>query len=730
MAIRLSGMVSGLDTDAMIDELVAAYSTKKDNIYKEQKTLEYKQDAWKAMNTSVYGFYSGTLSSMRFSSGYSLKTTSVSDTAKAIVSASSNAVNGTQELKITSLAKTGYLTGAKLDGVKGSSTLGELGITGSSTLAIATGGKTKEIEINESMTVDKLVSAFKDAGVNASFDEENQRFFISAKDSGADADFSLTGISDAGNNALKALGLYTVSTADVSSYQSYIDAAAADPEFIANESKKTYLDTLLNGKLKEHNQKVVELKANISKQNDIMAFADKNDEDRQTAIDELQKKIDDINAKLDPASEGYEALTESDKNTMEAKLAEYTETMNVYSEIQAASEAGTLDEYKANVQSVIDGYNTELTETEESIADIKSAISGNLAAKEQAYFGEEAPVYDTEEYNEILQANQDRLAYAEEKVQVYTEYLTAVENGDKDRVAELEAELGITGGADGAVRIAGADAEIYLNGARFTSTTNSFNINGLSVTAMGLTDKDETISVTTATDIDGIYNKIKDMFKEYNELIKQMETAYNAASAGDYKPLTDEEMEEMTDKQIEKWEDKLTTAALRKDSTLSGVISALKTVMAQSFTVNGESFNLGSFGIKTSGYFGSAENERGVYHIDGDPDDKSSSGNEDKLKAALANDPDTAISFFTQLSNALYSKLSDKMKGSTVSSAYTLYNDKSMKAQYEDYDDKLEDWEEKIEEMREKYVKQFSAMESALAELNSQQSSLSSLLGM
>ena len=59
MAIRLSGLISGLDTDTMIEELVSAYSTKKDNIYKEQKTLSYKQDAWKTLNTKIYSLISG-----------------------------------------------------------------------------------------------------------------------------------------------------------------------------------------------------------------------------------------------------------------------------------------------------------------------------------------------------------------------------------------------------------------------------------------------------------------------------------------------------------------------------------------------------------------------------------------------------------------------------------------------------------------------------------------------
>ena len=56
MAIRISGLTSGLDTDSIVQELVSAYSTKKENIEKKQTKLSWTQDAWKEMNTKIYGF--------------------------------------------------------------------------------------------------------------------------------------------------------------------------------------------------------------------------------------------------------------------------------------------------------------------------------------------------------------------------------------------------------------------------------------------------------------------------------------------------------------------------------------------------------------------------------------------------------------------------------------------------------------------------------------------------
>ena len=69
------------------------------------------------------------------------------------------------------------------------------------------------------------------------------------------------------------------------------------------------------------------------------------------------------------------------------------------------------------------------------------------------------------------------------------------------------------GSNGGAVKIAGADAEIELNGAKFTSASNSFSINGLTITAKEVTSS--AISLVTDTDYDDIYDTIKNFFNEY-----------------------------------------------------------------------------------------------------------------------------------------------------------------------------------------------------------------------
>ena len=90
MAIRLSGMNSGLDTDSIVKSTCIRLYNQERKIRKAQTKLHWKQESRKSLNTKVYSLYSN-ISNLRFSSAYNLKKTSVSDTTKATVTASSTA---------------------------------------------------------------------------------------------------------------------------------------------------------------------------------------------------------------------------------------------------------------------------------------------------------------------------------------------------------------------------------------------------------------------------------------------------------------------------------------------------------------------------------------------------------------------------------------------------------------------------------------------------------------
>ena len=93
------------------------------------------------------------------------------------------------------------------------------------------------------------------------------------------------------------------------------------------------------------------------------------------------------------------------------------------------------------------------------------------------------------------------------------------------------------------------------------------------------TDPNENISVNTATDYDGVYDVVKNMLKEFNSLINEMTKSYNADSAKGYDPLTDEQKEAMSEKEVEEWEKKIKDSLLRNDENLNGVIEALNSAV-------------------------------------------------------------------------------------------------------------------------------------------------------
>ncbi len=282
----------------------------------------------------------------------------------------------------------------------------------------------------------------------------------------------------------------------------------------------------------------------------------------------------------------------------------------------------------------------------------------------------------------------------------------------------------------GAVIRKGKDAEIELNGATYTSSNNTFKVNGLTIQALAKTDPNEELSITTDTDTQGMYDDIKEFISSYNDLINELSSYYNADSAKGYEPLTADEKDAMSESDIAEWEKKIKGSLLRRDSTLSGIMSAMTTAMSSTVTVNGKSFGLANLGIKSLGYFASSKNEKNALHIDGDQDDAFSSENADKLMEMLNSDPEAVNEIIKGIASKLYNNMDEKLKGSTtLKSAYTVYNDKEMAKSYSDYTTKIKEWNEKVAKIEDSYYKKFSAMEVALGKLQSQMSAFTGMLG-
>lgn len=712
MGIKMSGMVSGLDTDSIVQALVSAQRTKVTNLNKKKTKTEWKIDAWKDLNAKIYSLYTGTLDSLRWSDSYNAKKSSISKESVATVKSSSNAPEGAQSLIVKQVAKSGYLTGGNIatndsSKLSSSTTLSQLGYTGGDAqFSITVGGKESKIELSANSTISDLVSQLSQAGVKASLDVTNGRIFVNSKTSGKEGDFEFSATSTDGLKALQSLGLYAASDSMTASYKEWSELSGINSyNTNSNDAKQLAYNAKYEAILENNKKAYQKAIDDATKAREDLAKAEGynsyNDFAAALGLSGSSTSAD-MASKQSDLEKGLEAA--QNKATALSKDCE-----DLNKKINETSDATQ----KANLEAQLKTKQEELTKVKEEITDTTKKISNVSALKNNT---------------EKIEKNTGNLANAE----------SIAENEMNSRIAAAVAAQ-TADYSSGAVKITGQDSVIELNGAEFTSSTNSFSINGLNITAQEesayTTDangdkKYETTTITTSADNQAVYDTIKKFIKEYNALIKEMDTLYNADNAKGYEPLSDEEQDVMTDTQIEKWEKKVKDSLLRRDSTLGDVSSALKIAMNSVYEINGTKYNLATFGISTGGYFTSDKNERGCYHIDGDSEDTSTANNEDKLLKALSNDPEGVVSFFQSLANTVYDTIGSKMKSITgVRSAYKVYNDKTLDKEVDDYEDKIKKLEAKIAKEEEKYYSQFSAMEVALQKLQQNTSSLAGLLG-
>lgn len=549
MAIRVSGLSSGLDTESIIKELMKAEDQKVTNIKNKQTKLEWKTDKWKDLNTKISTFYTGKLSNARFESTFNAKKASVANTSVATVTAQSGAVNGTHTLAVKQLAQAKSFTSSKFDDTTNGSTK-LTSLTDKSGNSIFKAGqsftiscykdnmietytengtthqKTATFTIGIDDTINTMIDKMKEVGVRASFDTNEHRFFFSSRNSGEGNYYKMT------TNVL---------------------------ETITDDTGNTVTDDDGNAKTKM-----------------------------------VTKNIEDI----------LGATT-------------------------------------------IDGK------------------GGNT--------------------------------------------------------------------------IEGKDAIFTLDGTEYNKSSNTNTINGMELTLTGVTDdygKDNAAitTVTVTSDTDTAYKNVKELLKEFNEVLTAVYDAYNADDASDYDILTDDQKEAMSDDEEKDWNDKIKGALLRRDDSAKNVLSHLQNDLSGAVvTVNGKKFSLSSFGISSVVY-----TEHGKLHLDGDSDDELTSGNEDKLKKALADDPDTAAQALSQLFAKLYGSTKKGERSGLSAIAYEsndykstqkFYNDKELTKLASDYKTELSDMQTKVAAVEDRYYNQFTQMEKALSTLNSQTSTLSGLFG-
>ncbi|MGN1385874.1 MAG: flagellar hook-associated protein 2 [Bacillus sp. (in: firmicutes)] len=272
-------------------------------------------------------------------------------------------------------------------------------------------------------------------------------------------------------------------------------------------------------------------------------------------------------------------------------------------------------------------------------------------------------------------------------------------------------------GFDGVTGTPGQNAKLTINGIVTERSSNTFTENGVTHTLKQTFD--DSVTTTITNDTDAVYNNIKSFIDKYNELIASVQSKIGEERNKDYDPLTDEEKESLSEKQIEKWENIAKTGLLRNDTTLSSALSNMRLNFSSSVSnkeISSIYNNLSKIGITTtSNYL-----DGGKLEI-----------NEEKLKAAIAADPDSVEQLFRG-ENGIVGKLYDtvtntmdniKLKAGNANSTNQTF---TIGRELDSVDDRISDLEDRLKQIEARYWKQFTAMETAIQKANDQYSTLSS----
>jgi flagellar hook-associated protein 2 len=166
--------------------------------------------------------------------------------------------------------------------------------------------------------------------------------------------------------------------------------------------------------------------------------------------------------------------------------------------------------------------------------------------------------------------------------------------------------------------------------------SNQFSINGVNYNLKSI----GSTTVSVSTDVDGILDKIRLFVEKYNDLVDKIGSKLSEERYRKYPPLTAEQKEAMSEKEIELWEEKAKSGLIQNDSSVkkamqnvrSGLYEKVVDLDGNPITPNDELFDIG---ITTGNY-----KSKGKLEI-----------NEDRLRTAITNDPDSVLSLLFQESS-------------------------------------------------------------------------------
>jgi len=716
MVMRVGGLVSGMDIDELVKKLMTAEKAPLNKLYQKKTTYEWQRDSYRSVNTKLSTYSNYLFDNFRVSSGMGKKSLSVSDTSKVDVIASPSAagsLNITSGTTATSARITASdsiaATSKRIVSANDSLQDAMSAVSGSATPSTLTfklnkvkDGATEEetITIDTTKSINDIVTDINSAGLSASFDGATGKFSFKTKGK----DDTITFDDPNTNTALTAYGMDISETSGT--FKS--DTAWMEPGRLAKGSDT--LSVALNIGSSPINIELNGKTISIDPTKSI-----------NMVINDL--KLAGLDASFDTASGKFSFKTKSDTDVLDAT---------------ALTGSGTITNT---------GFTSNTAFIGGPIQGSKDTRLGELGLKSGSFTistpsaNGEAKITnitynDTDTVDSLMKklssAGATAIISGDGKISLSS---NATGKGDIE-LTNTDSELMSKLGLDTATSQSGSNATMQVNGVDLESTTNSFNISGYTVTLKGDILSGSSISVSSSTDTENIYSKIKEFVDTYNGLIADLNSQIQQPKYRDYLPLTDEQKEEMSESQIKLWEEKAKSGLLRSDSIIREGLSNMRMSFLGNVAGLGDDTMdaLSELGITTS----SSLSDGGKLVI-----------NENKLRAAIEKDSDQVISLFTQtgsISKDANGKIIEDSRGiaqrlkEAVDSTVKAIETKAGKASYTDNqyslgknlidtNKRIDVWKSKLDAIEKRYWKQFTAMEQAINKANSQSSSLAQFGG-
>ena len=293
--------------------------------------------------------------------------------------------------------------------------------------------------------------------------------------------------------------------------------------------------------------------------------------------------------------------------------------------------------------------------------------------------------------------------------------------------ATLSDAASYSGISSNEISVSGQNSIVTVNGTTVTSNTNTVEVNGVTLNFGNLTDaeaaainEDNAVTTDVSRDTSNALDAIVKFVDEYNKLIeeinKEISTSRPKSQGSYFDPLTEEQKEEMSDKEIEEWNKKAKTGLLYQDKDLSAVITSLRNALNLRTT---DGFSLQSIGITESDNW----RDNGKLQID-----------EEKLRAALEENPDKVSEFFTDSENGLSARVEKSLDSAVSTSKSKGYGRLTILAGIEGtstaskntISDQLKNYQEMIDNLKKRYQsdldrywKRFTTLETYTANYNS-----------